>query len=354
MAVNWSEAPEVRRVAEKLIAEFHQTLQDVRMEYLHRDDHPKEGDRDVLGRVRKVTDLAAFLASGGDVYDVGGDPFFAVWVPEHVWQTLKGDQRVGLVDHLLCYCRAGKDDEGTVKLQKVRPDFEGFYENIKRCGFWQDSAAEMFEAMRQRGQLRLDLGEEPRAAVSLAGMDVYDGQDEPMFRGSCGHEWPASAGTESCPLCGVEQGSGLFYRSNGKGSELIDGPAPAYAAVAPGGEERSPEECGSDPAEGAMVQLGCGHWVEPLEVKVLCVQCEAGHRIRMAMVDETVDGWEEDARRAKAEASALCVVASDLDQPQTTNHKPQTTTDPAEWRRQVDAKRRRGKAAAAAVEQAVG
>jgi hypothetical protein len=156
MAVNWSVAVGVRDVSLELMRERHEHLikNAVRVEYLHRDDAPKQGGRDRLGGVAKITSMGAFLA-GRDTGE--GDPFFVMWIPEHVWQRLDDRQKDGLVDHLLCMMDAGQDEEGAVKLAKNVPDFVGFNRNIQDFGFWWDGAQDMFEAMRRAGQLSLDL-----------------------------------------------------------------------------------------------------------------------------------------------------------------------------------------------------
>lgn len=180
MAVNWSEAGEVERVAEWLIPQFHAHLEQngVEIRYRHRDDKPRSGDRDVLGNVVKIANLAAYEAGGAD--DGDGEPFFVLWVPEHVWELLDERGKVGLVDSLLCRMQSGRDDDGNVKISKRKPEFEGFYDNLTRFGMWQTEAVKMFEAMRAAGQLTLDLTECPlpkRPVLEMVAMGSLEPAD---------------------------------------------------------------------------------------------------------------------------------------------------------------------------------
>lgn len=227
MAVNWSDAPEVRRVAEWLIPQYHQHVESnaVEIRYRHRDDKPRSGDRDTLGGVAKIANLAAFEAGGAE--DGDGEPFFVLWIPEHVWEMLDQQGQVGLVDALLCQIHSGKDDEGRVKLHKRKPDFDGFYANVERFGMWQSEAARMFEAMRTAGQLTLDLSECParkKPAATVVGTGTLEPGDLPDRPDTLPlrlvprdpEEAAAPAAEEAAPLQVVDGGQAAAPAENGQ------------------------------------------------------------------------------------------------------------------------------------------
>lgn len=251
MATNWSRCERLAAVAGLLIPEFHQHLRcnGVRLEFLQRDDEPKEGYRPKRGGVAKVASMAAFLAGDPDGPDgAGNEPFFVLWVPE--WATkLEDEEFAGLVDHLLCYCGSGRDDEGNVKIRKQAPDFVGFEVNVQRCGLWWEGLRKAYAAMKDAGQLTLALegAGTGRPALTVAGMGALEtGQDgEPIwevpmafrFRGPCNHEWDSRKfGRETCPACGAS--------CRGGAADLVAPPEAAVSAAvtAADGEEGDWEE----------------------------------------------------------------------------------------------------------------
>ncbi len=62
MPVTYSEAPEVREVAQELIQIHHSHLSGQRIEYVFRSEPAKDKGKEVWGKARKIGGLNAFLA----------------------------------------------------------------------------------------------------------------------------------------------------------------------------------------------------------------------------------------------------------------------------------------------------
>lgn len=117
MSVEYRPAHEATRLAGDLIAQFHEHLIGVRIEYVFRSKAKKGSGKVVLGSARKITGLSAWLAS-----------------PE--WSELNERQRAALVDHELSHCFAERDDDGSFKLSMVPHDLEEFGAIVRRHGLW--------------------------------------------------------------------------------------------------------------------------------------------------------------------------------------------------------------------------
>lgn len=137
MAPYFTAAPEVRRIAERVIAEHHDHLRSTRIEYLFRSEASKAGGKIVLGKARLIKGLEALLATPDIVED---DPdatseslaFFAIEVAHDAWLLLSQKQRAALVDHELCHCRIEDTEDGPV-LRIAAHDIEEFSEVFKRA-----------------------------------------------------------------------------------------------------------------------------------------------------------------------------------------------------------------------------
>jgi hypothetical protein len=143
MSTSYYVAPEVERIAEKLIEQHHRHLLDVPIRYLWRDKAASSKGKVVLGKARKVTGLPAHLVH----LALKDEPpeeveFFVLEIAADMWQTLTEAQRVALVDHELCHLgTAGADERLIVRGH----DLEEFSAVVERHGLWRP-AIETFHA----------------------------------------------------------------------------------------------------------------------------------------------------------------------------------------------------------------
>jgi predicted metallopeptidase len=138
-------APDVFRIAQKLIADYHAHLDDdrIRIDYLFTDTAVKKAGQIALGTARVVSNLAAFLA-GEEGAEERGSPFFVITILDYAWKDLSPDQKIALVDHELMHCMAapkmvelenGTEVE-TLVLSIRGHDLEEFKDIVHRHGFW--------------------------------------------------------------------------------------------------------------------------------------------------------------------------------------------------------------------------
>lgn len=142
--MRWRWSPEVAQIGEQLIRDVddHAPLQGVHIYWLFMDDVPKSSGRLVLGRARRVSGWAAFLAQGpveAATYETPV-PFYAIEIAEPIWLQLKPHQKRALVDHELCHLRVDlTSDPPALKVQGH--DFEEFTAVIRRNGLWSTASS---------------------------------------------------------------------------------------------------------------------------------------------------------------------------------------------------------------------
>jgi hypothetical protein len=139
---NYSEASEVKTIAEQLVPKYHQHILDysLRIDYVFTDKVPKKGGKEVWGYVQKITNLNAYIAKDNKE----GDPFFVMVIAEAIWDRLSPKGKEALIDHELYHIGVKvteKDDEEVVKLILLPHDMEEFDAINRRYGRWQDSEA---------------------------------------------------------------------------------------------------------------------------------------------------------------------------------------------------------------------
>jgi hypothetical protein len=134
------EAPEARLIGKSLIAECHNHLRNVRMDFVFIERLDKDGvsqpieskGKALLGRAKKVTGLNAYLAESTDEQTDEPVEFYVIELSYFYWRSLTEKQRRALIDHELCHCET--DEEGKPKMRTH--DVEEFSEVIKRHGLW--------------------------------------------------------------------------------------------------------------------------------------------------------------------------------------------------------------------------
>lgn len=161
----YSPAPDAERIAQKLIADHHTHLTDVRVEFVFRDKASKSNGKVVLGKARKISGLNAFLARDPDA--TYGEDFFVIELAEDEWLEMPASKRRALVDHELCHCTIDFDeDKGIVTLGLRAHDVEEFKEIVDRHGLWKDDLAEFAKAAKEQLELSLDDADDDECATA--------------------------------------------------------------------------------------------------------------------------------------------------------------------------------------------
>lgn len=136
---HWA-APEVRRIAERLITAHHRHLDGVRMEYIFQSEASRTKGRITFGTAQKVSGWKALLSTP----DVADDPegssegldYFLITIAHDMWLLMPPKAREALVDHELSHCGADMDGEDKVILSMRSHEIEEFAGVLKRHGLW--------------------------------------------------------------------------------------------------------------------------------------------------------------------------------------------------------------------------
>lgn len=164
----------------------HADLADVRIEYVFIDKAPVSRGRLVLGRARKVSGLAAFLATPSrSEVSVEPSPLFVIEISEDMWVDMDDARRRALVDHELTHCRVDFDTD-TPKLSIRGHDFEEFAAIIRRHGLWSSASQSIGAAVAEQLALAIDdvvsyvedLGNRPPAPGTDIGPTDEGGEGE--------------------------------------------------------------------------------------------------------------------------------------------------------------------------------
>lgn len=181
MATLFYPAPDAAELGRELIRENHRHLihHNVRVEFLFRDDTPKNQGKERWGEAKKISGVNALLRSleagekleGIEEVEKANKPFFIILLSHPIWKKLKTPQKRALLDHELMHCYADYDDSGDVKLSLLPHDFEGFESEVERWGLWREDAKRMANAMKE-AQIALPLEEETSVTIKAGGKTV--------------------------------------------------------------------------------------------------------------------------------------------------------------------------------------
>lgn len=132
----WKAGAEVTASVKDLIAKYHPhlALHDDEIAVLFKEKASSVGDNVVLGKTAKASPLLALLAD---------KPYkFVITLAADEWQNLSDNQKLALLDHHLCYCKAEETDQsGETKFWVQPPDVAFFQAEIERHGFWRTSGS---------------------------------------------------------------------------------------------------------------------------------------------------------------------------------------------------------------------
>lgn len=128
MAVEYSDAPEVRQIAEELISAYHPHLADEEITYVFRSKAANKGSKIVLAMARKIRGLVSFLSRKSD------DDYFLMEVAFDTWGKLNDTSKKAVVDHELCHF--GITEDGVRYI--IPHDLEEFNAVVQRYGLWRE------------------------------------------------------------------------------------------------------------------------------------------------------------------------------------------------------------------------
>ncbi|MBX3288437.1 MAG: hypothetical protein KF855_03735 [Acidobacteria bacterium] len=137
MGKEYSSAPEIEQIAERLIEHFKPDLEGFDITYIFCSENPKKAGREVTALARKVIGLNAWLAGFPD-------GFFVMEVGLPAWAELTPEQKIAVVHHELCHF--GVDDEGFLTL--IPHDIEEFNEIARTHGAYHDGLVSFGHALQ--------------------------------------------------------------------------------------------------------------------------------------------------------------------------------------------------------------
>lgn len=147
----WAVAPEVKAIAQDLIAGYHPDLAPAYFYHVFVRDTPISKGREVWGRVKVVGGIASYLMSKEFPAAGNAEPFFVMEIAADVWTRIKYAQKIALVDHELSHCYLKED---------LRPaidghDVEEFVGVMRRQGTWRESVRDLLEAAHESESMPL-------------------------------------------------------------------------------------------------------------------------------------------------------------------------------------------------------
>lgn len=131
MANVWIADEGVMNTVRDLVANYHPHLAalDKEILVLFKEKSAKSGDVVVPGTASKASPML------GVVSEVQWK--FILTIGQDEWQTYTDPERIALLDHLLCACRAVEDeDTHEIKCSVAKPDVTFYADEIARHGYW--------------------------------------------------------------------------------------------------------------------------------------------------------------------------------------------------------------------------
>jgi hypothetical protein len=127
----WEAGADVWAIVQDLISKYHPNLAlvDKSIAVIFRGKASKSGGQVVLGTSKKASSL--FKVLGKNEYR------FILEIAGDEWGHLSDEQRIALIDHLLCACKVEEDEKsGDLKLSIASPEVSFFWDELKRHGDW--------------------------------------------------------------------------------------------------------------------------------------------------------------------------------------------------------------------------
>ena len=127
MAKEFTEAPEIERIATRLIEILKPELEGFEIRYVMCSENPKKDGREVIGLARKVSGFYAYLAGSAE-------DFFVIETGQPAYEALTTNQKIAYVHHELCHF--GINDTGSLAI--LPHDIEEFNEIAEIHGAYFD------------------------------------------------------------------------------------------------------------------------------------------------------------------------------------------------------------------------
>lgn len=142
--MSWADAStEVKPIADKLIAERHDHLEEVHIEYLFALEPLESKGKEIDGQVKKVSGLNAYLACRESDFD--GEEFVVVEISKSAWDMYSESQREASIDKRLCEIKLNDK----LKLKLVGPDAHAYYKNVEIYGDWEPDLKHLRKLFKQ-------------------------------------------------------------------------------------------------------------------------------------------------------------------------------------------------------------
>ena len=130
MPKEYVDAESVETLAKTILPTFHAELAEAKIKYFFVSEHSMKGGRPIIGKAKKLSGAAQFLAGGFD---------FAIEIALDLWNQMDDAKRRAWLDHLLEYCTGEEDEESGEMSYKMRePDVKEFATIIARHGAYND------------------------------------------------------------------------------------------------------------------------------------------------------------------------------------------------------------------------
>ncbi len=140
MPKEFSPAPEVQAIAEKLIEIFKPELEGFEIKYIFASENPRKDGRECIGLARKVTGLNAYLAGFSE-------GFFVLETGEPAYRGLDENSRIAFILHELNHF--GITDVGNLAL--IPHDIEEFSQVVEVFGAYREDLI-LFSHALSRGE----------------------------------------------------------------------------------------------------------------------------------------------------------------------------------------------------------
>lgn len=136
MSEMWKAGDDVMLIVRDLISKYHPHLAicDDEIAVVFKEKATTVGDVTITGKTGKAPAILSVL--GETKYK------FLIVLAADTWQELDDKQRVALLDHHLCGCRAEENPQtGNAKFFVAPPDVSFYKGEIERHGVWRTSSA---------------------------------------------------------------------------------------------------------------------------------------------------------------------------------------------------------------------
>ena len=136
----WKANEQTHTSVKELIANHHPHLADIcdDIVVIFREKSPNKGGRPILGKTSKAPAILSLLGERAYRYvlEIGFDN----------WNTMLPNQKMALLDHLLCFI-GGEEDEQSAEMKYFmrEPDIYYFQEEVDRNGHWRQELASLLE-----------------------------------------------------------------------------------------------------------------------------------------------------------------------------------------------------------------